>query len=169
MSSSAPLVSVIVPAYNAEATIAGAIGSVLGGTHQEVEVVVCDDASSDRTLEVVLAMDDPRIKIVRNDSNLGPGLSRDKAIDASNGEWLTFLDADDEWAPRRLEGLLRARGEDRGLIIFDDIMLCHHTPNGMAPWRRVHGKRAFGSRSSEPVDIAPARWASAMHFVMQPL
>lgn len=169
MSTAYPLVSVIIPAYNAEATIAGAISSVFDGTQQNLEVVVCDDSSSDRTLEVVRAMNDPRIKLLCNDRNLGPGLSRDKAIDASAGEWLTFLDADDEWTPHRLENLLNASDGDHGLIVFDDIVLCHDTPNGMAPWRRVHGGRAFGSRSGDPVEVPPVRWASARHFVMQPL
>lgn len=166
---SAPLVSVIMPAYNCEATIGTAIRSVLAGTHDNIQIVVCNDASTDGTRAIVEALADTRITLLHNECNRGPGASRERAIAASDGAWISFLDADDVWRPERLSHLLKAT-EGRGdTMAFDDILLCHHTPAGLKPWRRLHGTRAFGARSAGAVDVPTARWAATRQFVMQPL
>lgn len=97
-----PRVSVIVPAYNSSATIAVAIESVLGGSFQDVEVVVCDDASSDDTAARVQAIGDPRVRLVRSPENAGPAAARNHALRHAVGELVAFLDADDRWLPQFL-------------------------------------------------------------------
>lgn len=169
MTETSPLVSVIVPVHNGEKTVAAAIASVLSGSHENVQIVVCDDASTDRTADLVQDINDSRITLLRNSDNIGPGLSRDKAIDASDGKWLTFLDADDAWTPRRLANLLGASRDDHAVMVFDDIMLCHQNSEGMKPWQRVYGAHAFGARNGDAIDVPPALWAASSQFVMQPL
>jgi glycosyltransferase involved in cell wall biosynthesis len=97
-----PRVSVIVPAYNAHATIRAAVDSVLDGTFTDVEVVVCDDRSSDDTAALVAAHPDPRVRLVRAERNGGPATARNLALAAATGELVAFLDADDRWLPEFL-------------------------------------------------------------------
>jgi teichuronic acid biosynthesis glycosyltransferase TuaG len=97
-----PRVSVIVPAYNASATIRAAIDSVLGGAYEDVEVVVGDDASTDDTAALVETHPDPRVRLVRAERNGGPATARNLALGAAGGELVAFLDADDRWLPALL-------------------------------------------------------------------
>lgn len=103
MSVSYPTVSVIIPAYNRAATIGRAIESVAGQTWQDFEIIVVDDASSDATVSAVEAIDDARIRIVRNPRNLGAAGARNAGIAEARGPWIAFQDSDDEWLPRKLE------------------------------------------------------------------
>lgn len=139
-----PDVSVIIAAYNSERTIQTAISSVLQGQGGVLEVIVCDDASTDRTLDVLGAIEDPRVRVIRNDVNRGPGPCRDIAIRHARGEWLAFLDADDSWRPGRLDALLNADIQDQFDLVFDDSLICHDSSRGMIPWRALHGVSAFG-------------------------
>lgn len=169
MIGSSRLVSVIVPVYNGRKTVERAVSSVLSGTHANVQIVICDDASTDGTYELLSAVGDPRITLLRNLSNLGPGMSRERAIMASAGTWITFLDCDDCWTPSRLEALLSATDDDPYVVVFDDIMMCHQVSLDIRPFRRVYGRHAFGATEGKPVDVTPAQWASSAQFVMQPL
>lgn len=98
-----PLVSVIMAAYNAEKTIGPAIRSILNQTYQNLELIIVDDASRDRTVEVVQSFSDPRLKLIRNKVNLKQGLARNIAIDHAQGEFIAVNDADDLSMPTRLE------------------------------------------------------------------
>lgn len=98
-----PLISVIVPAFNAEGTIERALESVLRQSYRPLEVVVVDDASRDRTCEVVQQWSGLPVSLVRHDRNKGPGATRNSGIQSARGEYLAFLDADDEWTEEKLE------------------------------------------------------------------
>ncbi len=98
-----PLVSVIMAAYNAEKTVGATIRSILGQTYQNFELIIVDDASKDRTVEVIQSFSDPRIVLLRNQINLKQGLARNKAIDRAKGEFIAVQDADDLSLPTRLE------------------------------------------------------------------
>jgi glycosyltransferase involved in cell wall biosynthesis len=102
--SSSPLVSVIVPAYNAEKFIERTLNSVLSQTYQNLEVLVVDDGSQDRTAEIVklMAQHDPRI-ILLQQPNSGVAAARNLAIQKSKGEFIAPIDADDIWYPQNLE------------------------------------------------------------------
>lgn len=131
------LVSIIVPAYNAEKYIADAIESVLRQTYPYFELIIVDDASTDRTAEVVHSFSDQRIKLIRHASNRGPGAARNTAIEAASGKWMAVLDADDQWKANRLERLVEASLEaGNGYFVADDFMLCFDSVSGLKPWRR---------------------------------
>lgn len=96
-----PLVSVVIPAFNAESTIGEAVGSVLTQTVSDLEIIIVDDGSRDRTLEQVEGTD-PRVLTIRQ-PNAGPSVARNNGAQASRGEYVAFLDADDAWLPEKLE------------------------------------------------------------------
>lgn len=164
-----PLISVAMPAFNAEATIGDAIQSVLDQSHKNVEIVVCDDASTDDTCSVVESIDDSRVRLLRSDTNLGPGPARDNAIQGANGDWTALSDADDLWHPRRLEFLLQAARDDNDVMVFDDCLVCHQTDRGLVPFKRARGPRAFGAKGGLPIDVPAATWARSSRYLMQPL
>lgn len=97
-----PIISVIIPAYNAERTIRETIESVLNQTFENSEIVVVNDGGTDRTLEIVQSISDPRIKLFSY-PNSGKSIARNRGIQLSKGEYLSFLDADDLWTPDKLE------------------------------------------------------------------
>tara|TARA_R100001369_G_scaffold29172_1_gene52440 strand:- start:130149 stop:130928 length:780 start_codon:yes stop_codon:yes gene_type:complete len=99
-----PLVSVIMPAYNSGAFISEAIQSVLAQTHTNLELLVIDDASKDNTIEITEAFQskDSRIKLFKNTSNKGAGITRNIGIKEAKGTFIAFLDADDLWLPEKL-------------------------------------------------------------------
>ena len=120
------LASVIMPAYNAEAFVARAIASALAQTEPRVEIIVIDDASTDATAAIVarIAARDERVRLLRSAVNGGPGAARNRGLDVARGEWIALLDADDGFAPHRLETLL-ALGERRGAdLVSDNLVLC---------------------------------------------
>jgi len=98
----AELISVVVPAYNREASIARSIHSVLRQTWPHMEVIVIDDCSQDGTVAVVEAIADPRVRIVRMERNGGPSVARNRGIAEASGRWVAFQDSDDEWLPDKL-------------------------------------------------------------------
>lgn len=99
------IVSIIMPAYNAEKYIKEAIFSVIAQTYKKWELLVVDDASDDNTANIVknIAGMDQRIKLHRNTENKGVSYSRNKAISLSSGKWIAFLDSDDIWNVNKLE------------------------------------------------------------------
>jgi glycosyltransferase involved in cell wall biosynthesis len=97
-----PLVTVLIPAFNAAATIRRALDSALAQTYRQLEIIVVDDGSKDGTSEIVLAYDDSRIRLVRLPSNRGESGAMNAGIAAAKGDLVAFLDADDEWLPAKL-------------------------------------------------------------------
>lgn len=100
-----PLVSVFIPVYNAEGYIKEAIDSVLSQTYQNFEIIVLNDGSTDQTQHILeeLAKKDERIKIYKNEQNLGLTLTRNKGISLCKGEYIALLDADDLMVKQRIE------------------------------------------------------------------
>ncbi len=115
-----PLVSVVVPALNAEATLAKTLDSVIRQTLDDWECLVVDDGSSDGTAELAaaIAAREPRIRLIRQ-QNAGVGAARNTSIRASRGRYIAPLDADDLWEPdklRRQVERIEAEGADCGLV-----------------------------------------------------
>lgn len=102
-----PKISVIIPAFNAEATILETIQSIQKQTFQDFEILVVDDGSTDRTLEIVRAINDPRIKSF-SFPNGGVSVARNRGIEAASGEFLSFIDNDDLWTHEKLAMQLKA-------------------------------------------------------------
>lgn len=99
---SSPRFSVIIPAYNNAATLARAIDSVLAQTCPAHEIIVVDDASTDRTSAVATAYGS-RIRYLRREHNAGVSAARNYGVEQATGDWLAFLDADDWYFPERLK------------------------------------------------------------------
>ena len=117
------IVSVIIPAYNVDASLAEAVTSALHQTERHIEVVIVDDKSDDRSLAIArrFAREDERVRVLANDENVGPGESRNRAIAAAGGDWVALLDADDRWLPGRLERLSELFGDSDA--VSDDVMI----------------------------------------------
>lgn len=100
-----PLVSVIMPAYNSAAFISEAIQSVMHQSYLNWELLVVDDASEDETSSIAetFSKNNPRIKLFKNTSNQGAGITRNNGIKEAKGAFIAFLDADDVWLPQKLE------------------------------------------------------------------
>ncbi len=98
-----PKVSVIIPTYNRAKLLPRAVNSVLNQTFKDFELIIVDDASTDNTEEVVKTFKDSRIKYIKHRINKGGAAARNTGIKASKGEYIAFLDDDDEWLPLKLE------------------------------------------------------------------
>ena len=100
-----PLVSVIMPCYNMERFIARSVASVMGQTYADWELLVVDDASTDKTVEIVrpFCEQDDRVNLIANTRHAGIAESRNQALSIARGRYLAFLDADDIWHPDKLE------------------------------------------------------------------
>ena len=96
------MISGIIPLYNKAESIATALDCVLAQTYQDFEVVVVDDGSTDKGATIVEQYTDPRIRLVCQE-NAGVSAARNKGIEEAKGEYVAFLDADDEWMPEYLE------------------------------------------------------------------
>lgn len=108
-----PKVTAIIPCYNYGRFLAKAINSVLQQTIQVCEIIIVDDHSTDNTQAVVKTFDDPRIKYIRQNKNVGQSQNRNSGIEQSTGEYISLLDADDWWDPRFIETLLPAFEDEK--------------------------------------------------------
>lgn len=109
------LVSVIMPVYNAERTMRQSIDSVLQQSEKQLELVLIDDASTDKSTLIIdeYALLDKRIKVLKQPANAGVAEARNAGVRAASGRYIAFLDSDDWWHPRKLElqiGQMQASG-----------------------------------------------------------
>ena len=105
--SDAPKVSVVVPMYNAERFINFCVASILEQTFENLELILVDDCSTDKTLDVLKNFSDARIKILRTKKNLGyPGAVRNVGLNAATGKYIFFMDHDDSILPNAFEVLV---------------------------------------------------------------
>jgi glycosyltransferase involved in cell wall biosynthesis len=100
----APLVTIAIPCFNAVDTIGRALASALAQDWDNLEILVCDDASTDGSAEVVarLAAGDQRVRLIRQEQNRGPGAARARLVEEAGGEFVCFFDDDDESLPGRI-------------------------------------------------------------------
>lgn len=94
-------ISVIIPTWNRASTITTAVRSALSQTVPPQEVLVCDDGSTDGSEEVVRAISDPRVRWVPGRRGGRPAIPRNRGIREARGDWVAFLDSDDEWLPEK--------------------------------------------------------------------
>lgn len=115
-----PLVSVIMPVYNAEAFVKEAISSVLLQTMTDWELIVIDDESKDNTIKIVsdFAKKDARIHLIVNETNLGVAKTRNRGLDIFRGKYVAFLDSDDYWKPEMLEKMLDCAVKTNADIVY---------------------------------------------------
>jgi len=131
--------SVVIPAYNAAATLRGAVASVLGQSDQNFEIIIVDDGSTDETLNVMLdlAAMDWRIRVV-SQPNSGVSATRNYGASLAKGELLAFLDADDQWQSEKL-------ARHRALHTLDPLLTASFAKVEFAPERngRIARGRTF--------------------------
>ena len=96
-------ISVVLPTFNRANLVSRAIKSVLAQSHEHFELIIVDDCSDDHTEEVVDSFTDPRIRYMRHGKNMGGSAARNTGIKAAAGDYIAFLDSDDEWLPQKLE------------------------------------------------------------------
>lgn len=100
----APTVSVVIPVYNGEGYVSDAIASILAQSFRDFELILIDDASTDRSLDILRSYDDPRVRVARNDVNLGLAGTHNRGLDLARGRYTAMLDHDDWSYPDRLAG-----------------------------------------------------------------
>jgi len=110
-------VSVVIPTYNRANLIERAVASVLAQDHDDIEVIVVDDGSSDNTTQVLnsIIATDPRVRCVQQ-PNAGAPSARNQGVAESTGDWIAFQDSDDEWSPEFLHAVLAHAHPER--VVF---------------------------------------------------
>ncbi len=111
-----PLISIIIPCFNYGNVVGEAIDSCLGQSYTDIEVIVVNDGSEDSTEEVLKAYND-RVKII-NQENKGLSLARNVGAEIAQGEWMLFLDADDQLIDGALEGLAACAEHTKAGVVF---------------------------------------------------
>lgn len=119
----AGLVSVITPVYNAERYIDRALNSVFAQTYKDIEIVLVDDQSKDRSAEIIKKYKHthPEIVYFLQPKNMGAGHARNKALELAKGQYVAFLDADDMWKPEKIEKQARLLKEKKAFFCFTAI------------------------------------------------
>ena len=114
------LISVIIPYYNNCKEIKRSLSSVLAQTYQDFEIILINDASPDweEGLPLINALNDKRLKIISHITNKNGAAARNTGIKVANGEFIAFLDADDEWLPIHLENLLAVQKEYNAELVY---------------------------------------------------
>jgi teichuronic acid biosynthesis glycosyltransferase TuaG len=154
-----PLLSVVMPAYNAEKYIAESIESVLKQTFTDLELLIVDDGSTDRTRAIIdeFAIVDKRIKLLCQDRGR-QGKARNLAIKNSRGKYIAFLDADDTWLPNKLQvqvDILKHRAEIDLVFCPGYIVAEHHEPEyfyvTVKEWCREEDMEVFTNVNQIPI------------------
>jgi len=120
-----PDVSIIMANYNGARYLSAAIGSIVRQTVSSWELIIVDDASTDESLAIARreAAGDPRVRIVAQDKNRGPGAARNRALDLADGQWIAIVDSDDVLLPQRLALLLARARADEADIVADNLLV----------------------------------------------
>lgn len=114
-------VSIVIPTYNRAHLLTRAINSILEQTYQNWELIIVDDCSQDNTQEIVESYDNSRITYIRNQTNRGASASRNIGIKQSQGDWVAFLDSDDEWDQNKLQKQIEVIDSETVLISTDSV------------------------------------------------
>lgn len=151
--------SVVIPLYNKAPYIEGAIKSVLGQTFADLEIIVVDDGSNDGGGNIVDSIEDPRLRMVRQ-NNQGVSAARNKAISMAKGDWVVFLDADDWHHPSFLETLVTAQNMRPDVeVVATTYLTVPHSDGAWPPAWSVDLNP--GTLPHEVIEDLPARWIQA--------
>jgi succinoglycan biosynthesis protein ExoO len=155
MSHARPLVSVVTANYNGAPHLASAIRSVLDQSLADFELIIVDDCSTDDSLAVIAraAAGDPRVKVLAQAANGGPGAARNRGLDSARGHWISIFDSDDLMAPERLERLVERAERDGCDILVDNLMVFDD--------RGEAAERPFLPLAAD----APARWITLCDYI----
>lgn len=156
MAAELPLVSVIIPTWNRAHTLEAAIRSALAQEDARVEVLVCDDGSTDGSAQLVAGLGDERVRWLSGPRAGRPAVPRNRGLASAKGTWLAFLDSDDEWLPGKLRAqLAAARAQGRLAVCSDalrvipgracDDLLLEHQTSTLAFRQLLHGNSVICS------------------------
>jgi len=147
------MISVIIPAYNAEKYLCESVNSALQQTHRDIEIIIIDDKSSDNTLSIAssLADHDRRVKILSNPQNLGVANARNAGIAAATGDYIAFLDADDIWVPDKLAKQLNKLESEKLDLCYTAYGFIDAEGNPFGKLYRVPEKISFAELLKENV------------------
>lgn len=123
-----PKISVVIPLYNKEKIVEESLRSVLSQDFDSFEVVVVNDGSTDRSMEIVRSINDPRILLVEQ-KNGGPSKARNTGVKKAQADWIAFLDADDELLPGALQLFYKKHQEHPEADVIDCARI-HRFPDG---------------------------------------
>jgi glycosyltransferase involved in cell wall biosynthesis len=126
---STPAIAVIMPVHNRAEAVSRAIGSVLAQDYPDFELIVVDDGSTDGTPEVVEAIADPRLNLIRMPANMGANTARNRGIEAASAPLLAFLDSDDAYLPRKLGAVIEVFEKRPELDVLLDSFLRTYRPD----------------------------------------
>jgi len=112
------MISIIIPLYNKESSIENAIRSIISQSYTDTEIIIVDDGSTDKSLSVVEQIQDGRILIIKQ-NNSGPGAARNTGFKHAKGEWIVFLDADDELCENALNVMIEKCQQHPNADIID--------------------------------------------------
>jgi glycosyltransferase involved in cell wall biosynthesis len=120
-----PLISIVIPTFNHGDFLERAIKSILNQTFEDWEAIIIDNHSTDKTDEILVSFNDPRIKYKKIHNKGVIAVSRNAAIKIARGEWIAFLDSDDWWVPEKLKMCLNYihKGAD---VIYHDLEIKSH-------------------------------------------
>ena len=123
------MVSVVIPSYDSENTIVACVQSVLCQSYKDIEIIIVDDGSTDRSMAVLkdflekkMLQEKIRIVVQRNQ---GPSAARNKGIDLAKGEFIAFLDSDDFWNPEKLKIQIQLLKEDKEAQLVGCALPCN--------------------------------------------
>lgn len=133
------MVSVIIPMYNAEKFVHDTIQSVLNQTYKNIEIIVIDDNSTDKSFQIVQELTEKYSQIVyhRFDDNRGVAVARNEAIGMAKGRYIAFLDSDDLWEPQKLEKQLSFLKEKQGCFVYTAIQMINEQGDLLKNKRKV--------------------------------
>lgn len=153
-------VSVIMPVYKGEKHLATAIESVLAQTHRDFELIIVNDCSPDGSDEIAHRyIGDPRLKVLRNPTNLGVAASRNRALAEATGQYIAFLDQDDIWVPEKLAIQVRVLAAHPELgLLYSRIGRMDDTGD-LCPTDRKRPPTDFGNPDAK-LDIFPDAFPS---------
>ena len=113
-----PLVSIVMPLYNAEQFVGEAVDSVLVQSHTNWELIIVDDCSTDASADIVRSYSDPRIRVLQHDCNRGAASARSTALSRAAGDYIAFFDSDDVWLVNKLERQLEFMADAGAAMCF---------------------------------------------------
>ena len=161
-----PCITVIIANFNGGRFLPSAIESVQNQTLTDLELIICDDASTDNSVQIIsgYASADPRIKLLRTALNAGPACARNRALEIATGSWIAIMDSDDIMHPARLKTLVANATRDEASIAADDLVVFYqdgaksshgllsgihvHEPFSGCVWLTSYGPTSFTRRET---------------------
>lgn len=157
-----PVVSVVIPAFNASRTLADTLGSVAAQTYRNLEVVIVDDGSTDQTRSIALdwVARDKRFSLVALAGNQGPSLARREGTERSRGAFIAFIDADDLWSRDHVERHVRALESDSAIGV--GFSSCRYIDNDGYPTGESSRRQSRRITAAEFLCANPATTCSTL-------